>query len=155
MQGESAQHPGVADVVWRVLASLERVRDAFGVTLQPEIDACNRVRDDAGAVFHGGDEGSQGFVEFSGEKRVLGLFVLREIGEAWLCRMRRIVLEGEKFFERVAVQEKWRLPDGSCANESLFDEIAPFQEVLSAVLVRLLYEMEGILTLTTKRKPGL
>jgi hypothetical protein len=53
------------------------------------------------------------------------------------------------------VQEKCRFADGPGAEQRFFDEIAAFQEVLSAVLVQLMSETEGILTLTKKENRGL
>jgi|SRR5882762_5805898 len=135
MQGENAQNPSVTDVVWSIAAGLDGVRNAFGVTLHPEINSRDSVRDGTGALFHSGDQRFQGFVKTTGKKRVLRLFVLSQIREVRLRGKSGIVLEAEEFFEKISMQEKRRLTEGSRAEKSFFNEITAFQEFLWSVPV--------------------
>src|SRR5260370_1181179 len=96
MQSEDAQHPSVADVVGSIAAGLKRVWNAFGVTLHPEINRSNGVRNDAGVLLHGGNQSFQGFVKTPRKKRVLRLFVLSQIREALLPGKGGAVLEAEQ-----------------------------------------------------------
>ena len=94
----------------------QRIAEAAGpfhLQLIHLVDGCNGVRHDPGSLFHRRSEHFQGFVEMPCKKRVLRLFVPGQIGEMRLSGTSGIVLKAKELFERVPIEEKWRLPDDS------------------------------------------
>jgi hypothetical protein len=122
----------VVEVGGGIAAGLERVRDAFGMALETEVDGGNGVGDDAGPIFNGGNESLQAFFKAAGQERMLGLLVLGEIGKARLLGEKRKVVRGAGGTAKAEIEEMRWVPGCSGGQQGIFDESTAFQEGLGA-----------------------
>jgi hypothetical protein len=57
--------------------------------------------------------------------------------------MRGVVLDVEENLQRIAIEEKRRLPEDSCGKQNVFEEISAIQGILTRISVFLPYSTQG------------